>query len=253
MVLLSGDVPLLRAATLQALVEAHQLSGAAATVLTARVDRPQGYGRIVREDGRIAAIVEDKDATPEEREIDEINSGIYAFAAAPLFEALKSIGAANAQGEYYLPDLVRIYRERGLAVETVTLDDAREILGVNSRRELADVTAILKTTRNEELMAAGVTIVDPATAWIGPDVAVGADTIIHPNVHLEGRTRIGSGCEINAACPHRRLDDRRRRRDQQLLRDQRIAHPGGRAIGPFAHLRPQSDVGEEPTSATSRN
>ena len=152
-VLLSGDVPLLRAGTLQALLEAHTARGAAATVLTARVDRPQGYGRIVRDDGRIAAIVEDKDATPAERAIDEINSGIYAFALEPLFAALKSIGAANAQGEYYLPDLVKIYRERGLAVETVSLADPREILGVNSRKELADVTAILKTTRNDELMA----------------------------------------------------------------------------------------------------
>ena len=120
-VLLSGDVPLLRPDTLRALVETHTARRAAATVVTARVDRPQGYGRIVREDGGrgpIAAIVEDKDTTPAEREIDEINSGIYAFELEPLFAALKSIGAANAQGEYYLPDLVRIYRSRGLAVET---------------------------------------------------------------------------------------------------------------------------------------
>ena len=200
-VLLSGDVPLLRPATLRALVDTHRAQRAAATVLTARVDRPQGYGRIVREDagrGRIAAIVEDKDTTPAEREIDEINSGIYAFELEPLFAALKSIGAANAQGEYYLPDLVKIYRERGLAVETVTLDDSREILGVNSRRELADVAAILRATKNDELMASGVTLIDPASAWIGPDVTIGADTVVHPNVYLEGRTRIGSGCEIHA-------------------------------------------------------
>jgi bifunctional UDP-N-acetylglucosamine pyrophosphorylase/glucosamine-1-phosphate N-acetyltransferase len=243
-VLLSGDVPLLRAATLQALVEAHTSRGAAATVLTARVDRPQGYGRIVRNNGRIAAIVEDKDATPAEREIDEINSGIYAFALEPLFAALKSIGSVNAQGEYYLPDLVKIYRERGLAVETVSLDDAREILGVNSRRELADVTAILKTTRNEELMAAGVTIVDPATAWIGPDVTVGADTIIHPNVHLEGRTRIGSGCEINASVRivDSTIDDGVVINNFCVIAESHVR--AGARIGPFAHIRPQSDVGE---------
>ena len=134
LVLLSGDVPLLRAATLRALLEVHTARSAAATVLTARVERPQGYGRIVRHDGRITAIVEDKDATPAEREIDEINSGIYAFALEPLFAALKSIGAANAQGEYYLPDLVKIYRARGLAVETVSVADPREILGVRSSR-----------------------------------------------------------------------------------------------------------------------
>src|SRR3954465_10634961 len=162
-VLLAGDVPLLRPETLQALVQTHTARGAAATVLTARVDRPDGYGRIVRKDGAIAAIVEHKDATVGERAIDEINSGIYAFALEPLFEALKTIGAANAQGEYYLPDLVRIYRARGLAVETVSLDDPREIMGVNSRRELADVTAILKAARNEELMAAGRAVGAPPT------------------------------------------------------------------------------------------
>jgi bifunctional UDP-N-acetylglucosamine pyrophosphorylase/glucosamine-1-phosphate N-acetyltransferase len=246
-VLLSGDVPLLRPATLCAMVEAHTARGAAATVLTARVDRPQGYGRIVRDaakQGQIAAIVEDQDATPAEREIDEINSGIYAFALEPLFAALKSIGAANAQGEYYLPDLVRIYRERGLAVETVSLDDPSEILGVNSRRELADVTAILKTTKNEELMASGVTLVDPASAWIGPDVTIGHDTIIHPNVYLEGRTRIGSGCEINASVRivDSSIDDGVVINNFCVISESHIA--SGARIGPFAHIRPQSDVGE---------
>src|SRR5438309_94173 len=185
-VLLYGDVPLLRAATLQRLVEAHETRGAAATIVTARMIDPSGYGRIVRDEGgRITAIVEEKDASPVERAIEEINSGVYAFAREPLFGALQALGAANAQGEYYLPDLVRIYRERGLAVETVSLDDPREIMGVNSRRELADVTAILKSTRVEELMASGVSLVDPASAWIGPDVVVGPGSVIHPNVYLE--------------------------------------------------------------------
>jgi bifunctional UDP-N-acetylglucosamine pyrophosphorylase / glucosamine-1-phosphate N-acetyltransferase len=243
-VLLSGDVPLLRPATLQSLVHTHEAQGAAATVLTARVDRPDGYGRIVREHGRIAAIVEHKDATAAERAIDEINSGIYAFALEPLFDALASIGAANAQGEYYLPDLVRIYRERGLAVETVSLDDPREILGVNSRRELADVAAILKTTRNEELMAAGVSIVDPASAWIGPDVIVGPDTVIHPNVYLEGRTRIGAGCEIQACVRivDSTIDDGVIIQNFCVITESHVA--SGARIGPFAHIRPQSDVGE---------
>jgi bifunctional UDP-N-acetylglucosamine pyrophosphorylase/glucosamine-1-phosphate N-acetyltransferase len=242
--LLSGDVPLLRPTTLQALVNAHESRGAAATVLTARVDRPDGYGRIVRQNGQIAAIVEHKDATPAERAIDEINSGIYAFALEPLFDALASIGASNAQGEYYLPDLVRIYRERGLAVETVSLDDPREILGVNSRRELADVAAILKTTRNEELMAAGVSIVDPASAWIGPDVVVGPDTIIHPNVYLEGRTRIGSNCEIHASVRivDSTIDDGVVINNFCVITESHIA--SGARIGPFAHIRPQSEVGE---------
>src|SRR5204863_5581387 len=143
LVLLSGDVPLLRAETLAALVRRHEKRQAAATVLTAVVPSPEGYGRIVRAEGQIAAIVEHKDASPLEREIQEINSGIYAFDIEPLFPALHQIGSSNAQGEYYLPDLVRIYRRTGLIVETVKLDDPREILGVNSRRELADVSAIL--------------------------------------------------------------------------------------------------------------
>ena len=143
-VLLSGDVPLLTPATLQALVNRHVETGAAATVLTAMVDDPTGYGRIERRDGGISAIVEHKDASPEQRQIREINSGIYAFDLQPLFGALKQIGSANAQGEYYLPDLVRIYRDRGLTVETVTLDDPREILGVNSRKELAQIGAALE-------------------------------------------------------------------------------------------------------------
>jgi bifunctional UDP-N-acetylglucosamine pyrophosphorylase/glucosamine-1-phosphate N-acetyltransferase len=246
-VLLSGDVPLLRPATLRALVEAHTAGGAAATVLTAHVARPQGYGRILRDDaqgGRIAGIVEEKDATPAEREIDEVNSGIYAFALEPLFTALKSIGAANAQGEYYLPDLVRIYRARGLAVETVSLEDPREILGVNSRKELADVTAILRSVRNEELMASGVTLIDPASAWIGPDVTVAADTVIHPNVYLEGRTRIGARCEINACVRivDSTIDDGAVIHNFCVIRESHVR--SGATIGPFAHIRPQSDVGE---------
>jgi bifunctional UDP-N-acetylglucosamine pyrophosphorylase/glucosamine-1-phosphate N-acetyltransferase len=243
-VLLSGDVPLLRPATLQALIATHEARGAAATVLTARVAGPHEYGRIVRENGAIAAIVEHKDATPEQRRIDEINSGIYAFALAPLFAALKSIGAANAQGEYYLPDLVGIYRGQGLTVETVLLDDSREILGVNSRRELADVTAILKGTRNDDLMAAGVSIVDPASAWIGPDVTVGADTVIHPNVYLEGRTRIGSNCEIHAGVRivDSTIEDGVVVNNYCVITESRVA--AGARIGPFAHVRPQSDIGE---------
>ena len=243
-VLLSGDVPLLGPATLTALVETHRAKGAAATVLTARVTGPHEYGRIVREGGRIAAIVEHKDATPEQRAIDEINSGIYAFALEPLFAALKSIGAGNAQGEYYLPDLVSIYRAQGRTVETVLLDDSREILGVNSRRELADVTAILKTTRNEELMAAGVSIVDPASAWIGPDVVIGPDTVLYPNVYLEGRTRIGSKCEIHAGVRivDSTIDDDVVIYNYCVIKESHVAT--GARIGPFAHFRPLSDVGE---------
>jgi bifunctional UDP-N-acetylglucosamine pyrophosphorylase / glucosamine-1-phosphate N-acetyltransferase len=243
-VLLSGDVPLLRAESLAALVRRHQERRAAATVLTAVVPSPAGYGRIVRGAGRIERIVEHKDASPAERELGEINSGVYAFDIGPLFAALREIGSSNAQGEYYLPDLVRIYRARGLTVETVTLDDWREILGVNSRKELADVGAILHATKNEELMASGVTIVDPATTYIEADVTVGADTVIHPGVYLEGRTRIGSRCEIHSGV--RILDSAVA--DGVVINNFCVitgSHvSSGARIGPFAHIRPQSDVGE---------
>ena len=244
-VLLSGDVPLLTPATLQALVNRHVETGAAATVLTAMVADPAGYGRIERRDGEISAIIEHKDASPEQRQIREINSGIYAFDLQPLFGSLKQIGSANAQGEYYLPDLVRIYRDRGLTVETVTLDDPREIFGVNSRKELAQIGQLLKMTRNDALMASGVTIVDPATAYIGPDVAIAPDTVIHPNVYLEGRTTIGSGCEIQCGVRivNSTLEDNVFVNSYCVITDSHVA--SGAKLGPFAHIRPDSHVGED--------
>jgi bifunctional UDP-N-acetylglucosamine pyrophosphorylase / glucosamine-1-phosphate N-acetyltransferase len=245
LVLLSGDVPLLGAKRLAALVQLHQSRQAAATVLTAVVPAPDGYGRIVRHGNQIAAIVEHRDASPSEREIREINSGVYAFDIAPLFGALRDIGSSNAQGEHYLPDLVKMYRARGLTVETLRLDDPREILGVNSRKELADVASILRAAKNDALMAAGVTIVDPATAYIGPDVTIGADTVIQPGVHLEGTTRIGVGCQINAGVRivNSVVDDGAIINNFCVILDSHIS--SGAQIGPFAHLRPQSDVGED--------
>jgi bifunctional UDP-N-acetylglucosamine pyrophosphorylase / glucosamine-1-phosphate N-acetyltransferase len=245
-VLLSGDVPLLRAATLGELVRVHAERRASATVLTAVLEDPDGYGRIVRgADGSIEAIVEHRDATPEQRQIAEIHSGIYAFDLAPLFDALRQIGASNAQGEYYLPDLISIYRSRGLGVETVVADDPREILGVNSRKELADVTAVLKTRRNEELMESGVTIVDPATTFVGPDVTIAADTTIHPGVYLEGRTRIGAGCVIHSGVRivDSTVDDGVTINNFCVIVESHVAR--GARIGPFAHIRPQSHVGED--------
>ena len=244
-VLLSGDVPLLRADTLLSLVRVHQSRGAAATVLTADVPAPDGYGRIVRKGGQIRAIVEHKDASPAERAIREINSGVYAFDLPPLFAALREIGSANAQGEYYLPDLVKIYRARGLVVETIRLKDPREIMGVNGRKELADVASILKSTKNDELMAAGVTLVDPATAFIGPDVTIAADTVVQPGVYLEGNTRIGSGCVIHSGVRivNSTVDDGAIINNFCLIIESHVSR--GAQVGPFAHLRPHSDVGED--------
>ena len=245
LLLLSGDVPLLRGKTLDSLVHAHRSRGSAATIVTARVGNPDGYGRIVRAGGEISAIVEHKDASPDERRIDEINSGIYAFDLAPLFDGLRAIGATNAQREYYLPDLVRIYRQRGLAVHTFALDDEREILGVNSRRELAEVAAIMHKARNEALMDSGVTLVDPAAVYVGPDVAIGADTVVHPGVYLEGHTTIGSGCEIHSGV--RIVDsvigDKVVINNFCVIVSSRVAD--GAQVGPFARLRPETVVGED--------
>jgi bifunctional UDP-N-acetylglucosamine pyrophosphorylase/glucosamine-1-phosphate N-acetyltransferase len=244
LVLLSGDVPLLSVLTLERLLATHTAAGAAATVVTASVDRPYGYGRIVRHEGRIARIVEERDASPEERKIHEINSGIYAFDLAVLFDALRGIASQNAQGEYYLTDLVAIYRRRKLPVETLLIDNAQEIRGINSRTELADVSRIVRQGKNEELMAAGVTIVDPATTYIDPDVEVGADTVIHPGVVIEGQSRIGAACEIQAhvRIADSEIGDRVTINNFCLISGARVAD--GVAVGPFAHLRPETVVGE---------
>ena len=244
LVLLSGDVPLLKGATLRRLVEAHQAANAAATVVTAVVERPYGYGRIVRTRGRIARIVEERDASPDVRQIREINGGIYAFDLAPLFDALRGIASQNAQGEYYLTDLIAIYRRRKLPVESLVVDNPQEIRGINSRTELAEVSRIVRQTKNEELMAAGVTIIDPATTYVDPDVEIGPDTVIHPGVSLEGHTRIGAACEIHS---HVRIIDTEIADKSVILNfcliiGSRIAESA--SVGPFAHLRPESVVGE---------
>jgi bifunctional UDP-N-acetylglucosamine pyrophosphorylase/glucosamine-1-phosphate N-acetyltransferase len=241
-VLLSGDVPLLSTRTLTRLLETHAAAGAAATAVTAVLDQPYGYGRIVRHDGRMARIVEEKDATTAERAIREVNAGVYAFDLDALFPALAGIASANAQGEYYLTDLVASFRAAGRIVETVRVDDAREILGINSRADLARVGAIVRQQVNEALMAAGVTIVDPATAYIEAGVTVGPDTVIHPNVYLEGRTRIGSGCEIlpNVRIVDGEIGDRVVVNSFTVINDAKVANEA--RIGPFAHLRPGSDV-----------
>jgi bifunctional UDP-N-acetylglucosamine pyrophosphorylase / glucosamine-1-phosphate N-acetyltransferase len=248
LVLLSGDVPLLSAKTLKTLVDRHTSTGAAATVVTALVDDPRGYGRIIRTDRssgeEIARIVEEKDATPAERETREINSGIYAFALEGLFDAVRSIAPENAQHEYYLPDLVAIYRQRGRKVETITVSNPDEIRGVNSRSELAAVTTIVRHEKTAELMASGVTIEDPATAYIDGEVAIGPDTILHPGVFIEGRTTIGSGCEIHsgARIVDSQIGDRVTVLNHCVINNSRVAADA--SVGPFAHLRNDVDVGE---------
>jgi bifunctional UDP-N-acetylglucosamine pyrophosphorylase / glucosamine-1-phosphate N-acetyltransferase len=243
--LLSGDVPLLSSRTLERLHATHRETRAFATVLTAIVDRPYGYGRIVRTQGRITRIVEEKDASRAQREIKEINSGIYALTAQPLFDSLEQIGSDNAQAEYYLPDLIGIYRRRRKVVSTYTIDNASEIRGINSRSELAEVSSMVRQQKNEELMAAGVTLIDPATTYIDVDVEIAPDTVIYPCVFIEGSTRIGAACEIHAGTriSNSTLGDRVVIRNHSVIAEANIA--SGASVGPFAHLRPGADVGSD--------
>ncbi len=244
-ILLSGDVPLLKADSLRGLVETHRDADAAATVLTAKSERPYGYGRIVRTNGRITRIVEERDATSAQREIKEINSGIYAFALGPLFDALRAISAENAQGEYYLPDLFGIYRRQKRGVATFTIANAVEIRGINSRTELAEVSKMVRQQKNEELMAAGVTLIDPDTTYIDSDVVIGPDTVIHPCVFVEQGTTIGAACEIHAGSRivNSRIGDHVLVRNHSVIADAVVAD--GAVIGPFAHLRPGAKLGEK--------
>ena len=244
LVVLSGDVPLIRPGTLARLVRTHDEAGAALTVLTATVARPYGYGRIVRAAGRLARIVEERDASASQRRLKEINSGVYALDLPPLFDAIREIPPAGATNEIYLPDLVRIYRGRGRPVETVEVADADEVRGINSQTELAEVKRIVRQTRNEELMAAGVTIEDPATTWVDMDVSVGPDTVIHPGVFLQGRTRVGARCELHPGVRivDSTLGDGVTVLDHCLVQGAALAD--GARVGPFAHLRPGAAVGE---------
>jgi bifunctional UDP-N-acetylglucosamine pyrophosphorylase / glucosamine-1-phosphate N-acetyltransferase len=242
LVLLSGDVPLLTADTLRALVDCHHRAGAAATVLTAFVDNPFGYGRVVRDGSEVLRIVEHRDATEAEREIREINSGIYAFDLDPLFPALHQVASDNAQQEYYLPDLVAIYRKAGRKVAALATERPDEILGINTRAELVGMSERVWGARRAALMASGVTLEDPATTYVDAGVEVGPDTVIRPNVSLQGRTRIGAGAIIHSGVRivDSDLADGVTVLDHCLVLGSRIAE--GVVIGPFAHIRPDTEI-----------
>jgi bifunctional UDP-N-acetylglucosamine pyrophosphorylase/glucosamine-1-phosphate N-acetyltransferase len=244
--LLYADVPLLRVETLQRLLEQHRTARAAATVLTAELDEPYGYGRIVRDaEGRIARIVEERDASGEERNIREVNSGIYALELSGLFDALGRLATDNAQGEYYLTDLVAMFRQSGLTVSTLTIDDPTELRGVNSRIDLAELTQVMRARKRREVMLGGVTLEDPDTTYIDDEVAIGADTVIGPGVVLTGRTSVGERCTLHAGV---RVSDSVLGNDVTILDHSvivRSAVSHRASIGPFAHLRPNSDVAED--------
>lgn len=245
LLLLYGDVPLLQASTLSRLLEHHRTSNASATVLTTQFDDPYGYGRIVRdESGQIARIVEERDASGEQRLIREINSGIYALELGPLFDALAHLASDNSQGEYYLTDLVAMYRKRGLRFETMMVDDPTELRGVNNRVDLSELSAVFRARKRREVMLDGVTLEDPDSTSIDDDVTIGPDSIIGPGVILSGNTSIGARCRIHngTRITNAALGDDVTVLDHCVIVSSAVASRV--SIGPFAHLRPNSDVAE---------
>jgi len=241
--ILCGDVPLIRPETLRGLLECHVSRQATVTVLTTHLENPHGYGRIVKGyHGQILRIVEEKDATEVEREIGEINSGIYCAEASFLFEAVATIGNDNAQGEYYLTDIVRMAADRGQICVSYPVAESEEVMGVNDRVQLAAAESVLRRRINEALMLAGVTMVDPSSTYIDKGVTVGNDTVIHPNVHISGATSIGSGCHIETSVVIRgcTLGDRVTVKAGSVMTDS-VLHDDV-SIGPMAHLRPGTEL-----------
>jgi len=235
--LLCGDVPLLRRETLEAMLQRHTAEQASVSLLTAVVDDPTGYGRIVRDGEQVKAIVEQKDANAAQREICEINAGIYAFEAPWVFEALKSVGNDNAQKEYYLTDIVAAANRQNRTVCALVVDE-EEVMGINDRVQLAEAAAVMRQRINEQLMRDGVTLVDPENCYIDGEVRIGADTIIHPNVHLRGTTTIGSGCLIDpgVVVTDCRIGSNVHLKAGSVLTESTVGDDC--AIGPMAHLRP---------------
>ena len=240
-VVLSGDVPLITASAIRALVDAHAAGGAAATMVTAILDDATGYGRVVRAaDGSVEQVVETKaegDATPEQLLIREVNTGIFCFDSAPLAGALARVGAANAQGERYLPDTLPILRADGLTVAAHVIDDAALTSGINDRVQLASVTAVARRRILEDHMRAGVTVLDPGSVDVDAGVTIGPDTVLEPGTVLRGTTRIGAGGHVG---PQVTLTDCTLG-DEVTIRHtfgvEATAHDGV-TVGPFAYLRP---------------
>ncbi len=242
---LCGDTPLLTGDLLKKLYDAHVEAGAKATVLTAILPDPAGYGRVIHmEDGSVEKIVEHKDATEEERKVREVNSGIYCFDAKDLFAALGEVGNDNAQGEYYLPDVLEILRKQGKKIWSVAAEDYEETLGINSRLQMAKAEKILRRRKNEELMAEGVTIMDPDSTFIDMDVKIGCDTVIYPFTWLEGDTVIGENCEIG---PNVRLQNVTM--GNNVMGQFTYAHDAviddGVILGQFVHIRPDTHLMEK--------
>ncbi|HEX5965904.1 MAG TPA: bifunctional UDP-N-acetylglucosamine diphosphorylase/glucosamine-1-phosphate N-acetyltransferase GlmU [Pyrinomonadaceae bacterium] len=237
--LLYGDMPLVRAETLKRLIEHHRETGAACSILSVEMPNPTGYGRIVRsEDGSFARIVEQRDATADQKQIREINSGIYCFEARDLFEALRRVQPANDQGEYYLTDVAEIILSLGGTVSVYLHDDPREVSGINTRAELAEIENLMRrNTIRRLMMETGVTFIDPSHVYIGPDAQIGSDSIIYPGVSIEGRTAIGERCVIRSGVriTNSRIGDGVTVKDHSIIVDSEIG--SNCSVGPFAHLR----------------
>lgn len=238
-----GDAPLLRTETLAALIDTHRRGEAAATILTAELDDPTDYGRVLRDsEGRVQAIVEEKSSTPEQRAIREVNSSIYCFTLTKLWPCLNALRPENAHRELYLTDVIGLLRQRNERVLAHVAPDPREILGCNTRAALADVDRIFRARKAAELMDSGVTIYLPETVVIDPEVTAGPDTLVEPGVQLLGTTRIGARCKIETGSVLRdtRVDDNAVIGPHSILNSSRVWSEA--RIGPFSHLRPGSDI-----------
>ena len=242
---LYGDLPMLRAETLRRAIATHRTAGAAVTLLTATVDHPQGWGRIIRGgDGAVCAIVEERDASPAERAVREVNVGVYCVRVPLLFELLRQVTPNNAQGEIYLTDIIARAAAAGLPIADATVDVA-EVAQINSRGELAAMEKAVRDQINSKWMEAGVTLEDPDTAYIGADVTIGRDTVVGPNVQLRGRTTIGDGCRIDGSAyvVDSVIGDGTHLRFGVVITGSQI---GARCvIGPFANLRARTRLADE--------
>ncbi len=243
--ILSGDVPLVQADTLRELVAFHRRKKVTLTVATTRLPNPTGYGRVVRREGEhVEEIVEEKDASPQERRIDEVNTGLYCVEASFLFPALRKVKPDNNQGEYYLTDIIRIGCEEEKRILAFEVSDSDQITGINTRVDLARSHEIIRKRYLERWMLEGVTIVDPDTAYIEADVTMGCDTVIHPNSVIQGRTAIGSRCVIGPNClvTNSQIEDEVTIKAFSVVEESRVAK--GAIVGPFSRLRPHNQIME---------
>lgn len=243
--ILCGDTPLLTGKLLQKFTAAHESSDCAVTVLTAQMPDATGYGRVIREtDDTFKKIVEEKDATDSEKEIREVNAGVYCFDVKKLFGALDKVSNDNSQGEYYLPDTLTILKDAGEKIGVFVADYADETLGINSRTQLTAANRIFRMKKNRELMDAGVTIIDPNTTYIDIDVEIGQDTIIYPNTYIEGNTTIGTDCKIG---PDIRFTDMKV--GNNVTAQFSYCHEAeicdDVTLGPYVHIRPGTTIGKD--------